>query len=654
MTVPIFPARSDFTGSGIAGPFPYYFKVFTDSEIAVYKTLISTGVQTTLTLTTDYTVSGAGNDDGGSVTLTSTLSADYTLSIQSVPNIEQQTDIRNESGFFPDSIEDQFDRCIAIDKKQQEEITRAIVIPAGDAAEVSLILPNAAERASKVLAFDSNGAVTASATVAGGVTVSSTMTPFVAAASLQSARTLLGVLDEYDLKADFNCIGDGITDDYTALQAAFDSGRPLKAPPGKYLTTRPLVIANSGTTLRGMGANTDGDQAVDNFSVVIGTKTGFAIGSAAYDALLVLRKPSGDISNCRFENISFLAGDAQNVMVIEKGYSNYFTNCRFWYTAAPSAAANGWSIRFEQYSGTNRFLNCHSGGFKNIGMMHYDANTYHLYNTFINHRILGGVTGVVLEAGCVGNTFVNLMCDLTSLSTYAVYGSVAGLASKADVRGYKTYASNYFGAYPGNTFNSITNCDFENTEAYGTAFDANGTDTLLTNATVSSGYLTSYSATSTGMRSSPTGIVGGNHVTTSRIRWFNGFFEGLSEDSTITWNNKYRINVTRDSTYKQFTFPWGKTPDPSALITEIRMGMTTDSTVTYKIEIYKQTYTSTSDTSVYTSGDLAYTSGDIAVNPNVAMSDGAYGYYIRMSVKGTGGTFMYIHPIRVTHVGTGE
>src|ERR1700737_2033490 len=60
-----------FTGNGVATAFPFAFKVFAASDLAVTLNVIATGAQTLLTLITDYTV--ALNPDqnanpGGTIT----------------------------------------------------------------------------------------------------------------------------------------------------------------------------------------------------------------------------------------------------------------------------------------------------------------------------------------------------------------------------------------------------------------------------------------------------------------------------------------------------------------------------------------------------------------------------------------------------------
>jgi hypothetical protein len=60
-----------FIGSGVATVFPFTFKVFTSADLVVVRTNTVTGVESTLVLNSDYTVSLNADQDanpGGNVT----------------------------------------------------------------------------------------------------------------------------------------------------------------------------------------------------------------------------------------------------------------------------------------------------------------------------------------------------------------------------------------------------------------------------------------------------------------------------------------------------------------------------------------------------------------------------------------------------------
>ena len=154
----------------IAGPFtsgtalPFTFKVFTAADLQVIRLNTTTGVETTLTLTTDYTVTLNGNQNtnpGGTVNLVVAASATSTVTITSdIANL-QPTDLTNQGGFYPEVITDSLDRA-TIQIQQISDIgDRTLKIPISDGSTLDMQLPTAAQRANAFLAFDSNGEPTA-------------------------------------------------------------------------------------------------------------------------------------------------------------------------------------------------------------------------------------------------------------------------------------------------------------------------------------------------------------------------------------------------------------------------------------------------------------------------------------------------------------
>lgn len=129
-----------FTGNGVTTAFPFSFKVFAATDVAV--TVANTqGNESALALGADYAVALNADQDaapGGTVTLAAPLSTGYLLVVSSaVPNL-QPTDITNNGGFYPRVIEDALDRHVAqvqqIDEKVGRALKVAITSPLGDQA----------------------------------------------------------------------------------------------------------------------------------------------------------------------------------------------------------------------------------------------------------------------------------------------------------------------------------------------------------------------------------------------------------------------------------------------------------------------------------------------------------------------------------------
>jgi hypothetical protein len=58
------------------------------------------------------------------------------------------------------------------------------------------------------------------------------------------ARTVHQKLEEFVSVKDFGAVGDGVTNDYSAIQAAFDTGLPVIFPKAEYLSNSELTLAN--------------------------------------------------------------------------------------------------------------------------------------------------------------------------------------------------------------------------------------------------------------------------------------------------------------------------------------------------------------------------------------------------------------------------
>jgi hypothetical protein len=140
--------------------FPFTFKVFAAGDLDVVKLTAATGIEATLVLSSDYTVTLNDNQNtnpGGSVTLTAgALATGFTLTITSdIANL-QPTDLTNQGGFYPEVITDALDRA-TIQIQQISDIgDRTLKIPITDGS-LNMELPTATTRANAFLAFDSAG-----------------------------------------------------------------------------------------------------------------------------------------------------------------------------------------------------------------------------------------------------------------------------------------------------------------------------------------------------------------------------------------------------------------------------------------------------------------------------------------------------------------
>ncbi|RVD11633.1 hypothetical protein EN753_01570 [Mesorhizobium sp. M2A.F.Ca.ET.029.05.1.1] len=132
MTVPSETNRSGpYNGNGVTTVFDYEFKITNENYIKVIKADAS-GVETVLTIDADYIVSDIGNPAGGQVALTVPLPTGQTLTmIPSVP-FTQEIDLENQGAYYAETVERGLDLAVLRDQQLQEQISRAVTIPASE------------------------------------------------------------------------------------------------------------------------------------------------------------------------------------------------------------------------------------------------------------------------------------------------------------------------------------------------------------------------------------------------------------------------------------------------------------------------------------------------------------------------------------------
>jgi hypothetical protein len=138
-----------YLGDDAAVTFPFTFPVYDEAHLYVYLQVIADGSQA-LVDTGDYTVSGIGDEDGGSVVFDTAPASTYRVYIlRSVP-LTQDLDVENQGGFYPENMEREFDLLEMQIQQLREELSRTIRAPLGEEFPV---LDTTFERRGKFLTF---------------------------------------------------------------------------------------------------------------------------------------------------------------------------------------------------------------------------------------------------------------------------------------------------------------------------------------------------------------------------------------------------------------------------------------------------------------------------------------------------------------------
>ena len=198
MTISTTTNRVTYTGNGatVAFSFPYAF--FAKADLVVIETIIATGVQTTKTLTTHYTISGSVDalghySSGGTVTAVTAPASTVTWTIYRDPTATQTTDLVENDPMPAESIEAALDYQTMLVQRLTDLMGRSLRQPDGDVVNIGA-LPSKFSRASAYLAFDANGEPVASAAGLDTTTVSTFMATVLDDTSAAAARATLGAI----------------------------------------------------------------------------------------------------------------------------------------------------------------------------------------------------------------------------------------------------------------------------------------------------------------------------------------------------------------------------------------------------------------------------------------------------------------------------
>lgn len=133
-----------FVGNDSSTVFPFTFKVFSSSDMYVVKTDTDLGVDTTLVLNTDYTVSlnaDQNTSPGGTITLPIALATGFNLTVTSSLQYLQPTDLTNQGGFYPSVITNALDRLTILCQQLFDSVGRSLKLPVSTPSGVSTTLP---------------------------------------------------------------------------------------------------------------------------------------------------------------------------------------------------------------------------------------------------------------------------------------------------------------------------------------------------------------------------------------------------------------------------------------------------------------------------------------------------------------------------------
>ena len=214
--------------NGTQTEFTYTFPIFASEDLAIY---LDGAKQAS-----GYTVSGAGDTNGGTITFDTAPAMDTILTIARELPIERVTDFLEGGDFSAQSINSELDYIIA--SLQQINRENDVMLKYGDhETPAETELPSRSARANKGLGFDGNGNP-----IALDLSAASASPDFTATGTGAATRAVTDKLGDAISVKDFGAVGDGLTNDTTAIQNAINAHDTVFIPTGEYLITGTITL----------------------------------------------------------------------------------------------------------------------------------------------------------------------------------------------------------------------------------------------------------------------------------------------------------------------------------------------------------------------------------------------------------------------------
>ncbi|HHZ69815.1 MAG TPA: hypothetical protein EYN54_05940, partial [Methylococcaceae bacterium] len=142
MTITVAPARNEYTANAAQTIFNYTFKIFADTDLNVYITPSGQDANDSADLTTAYTVTGLGDEDGGTIILSVGTNANDLVTIVSDVPSSRTIDYQNNGDFRPNVVNNDFDRVVSIVKKIEDTANRTVLLQQSQQDPKPLTLPS--------------------------------------------------------------------------------------------------------------------------------------------------------------------------------------------------------------------------------------------------------------------------------------------------------------------------------------------------------------------------------------------------------------------------------------------------------------------------------------------------------------------------------
>lgn len=430
------------TAAAAATVFPYPFKIFEGTDLLV------TVDNVVKTITTHYTVSGAGDDAGGNVTFLVAMAGGEVVVLRRALPVIRDTNYQEGGDLLANTHNDDHDYPIMLIQQQEVDIQSALRFP--DLTGAATLLPVAATRASKYQAYD----VAGNPVLLAGTTSSATdaaLVSFIANFTGAVIRSALEKMRDHVTAKDAGTATDGVTEAAAALRTVIASIKSIDAGgvENTYLVSTALGLLQAGQSVFGRGAklttdanitivNHEDDSSIEGM-VFVGS------GKASAKTSQIGVSIDGNVSfvgptrtrtvNCTFRDIGGAGYHVDDVVENHQGnllLGGIFQSCNIGIDIAERG-------EYTQAIGGSVTL-CNTGvriigGNSNLGGMTISDNGVGILVDAGGNDAHGQVWGF----SCNHNTTANIQVNATNFKSFAfsagsIYAGTVHLNGCSDVR----------------------------------------------------------------------------------------------------------------------------------------------------------------------------------------------------------------------------
>jgi len=438
-----------YTANGAQTIFAYPFPIFASEDLTVF---LDGAEQVS-----GFTITGAGNTNGGDVTFDTAPVSAITVTLERRLSIERVTDFLEGGDFSAVSINNELDYLIAA--IQQVERDNDVMLKYGDHETPGNVeLPDKALRTNMVLGFDGNGDPVA-------VSTEGTMASpnFTATGTGAATRTSTDKFSDLISVKDFGAVGDGLADDTLPIQQALGAHDSVLIPAGTYLITNTISL-NARQSLIGLGQKSIIKCQADTFNAIEVPEGFCTIQNLRIESGDVAIRLFGDTAECVQNSVSDVQIIGAKTGIQLDGYTDSAKPC-YWNNFAriliEQPVTHGVHLTKSGAGDTpnaNRFqaVRVYSKGASTTGSGFYVEHGS-LNNAFVDceANVNGPTADSCFRLGAASNKtlLVNVLCESSNLvpnvklDSGSVETSIFNLSAESDGAAIDDSSSGNYDAY---------------------------------------------------------------------------------------------------------------------------------------------------------------------------------------------------------------